>query len=208
MLRSLPYPANWTARLTLALGLVVLIAPPAPAENPKIAPSRSVTVLERVSGAGVRQEFTVAAIRDLVAKGRLKEHDSGPVIIYGEHSGDQGVWHFKGVRALDLITLATGYEEKASHPLYAKRKGLYVAAYASDAYPAVLSWSELLFTPTGALALVAYEWALVKPAKGGGRAPFTGDLVLVVPTDTFAGAREVQALKSIEVRHVGDPAVK
>ncbi len=192
----------------LAIGLAVLIAPAVRAENPKIAPSPSVTVLDRVSDAGVRREYTAAALRDLVAKGQLKGQDSGPVIIYGEHSGDQGVWQFKGVRVLDLITLTTSYEEKANHPLFAKRKGLYVAAYASDAYPAVLSWSELLFTPTGALALVAYDWTLIKAANAGKRAPFIGDLVLVVPTDTFTGAREVQALKSIEVRHVGDPAVK
>jgi hypothetical protein len=64
------------------------------------------------------------------------------------------------------------------------------------------------FTPTGALALVAYEWTLAKAANGGARQPFVGDLVLVVPTDSFTGAREIQALKSLELRHVGDPVVK
>jgi hypothetical protein len=205
---DLPYRLRPMACLILPLGVALLIAQPAAAENPKIAVSHSVTVLEKVSDAGTRKEFTVTAIRDLVAKGRLREQDSGPVIIYGEHSGDQGVWQFKGVRLIDLIKFATGYEETGSHALYAKRKGLYVAAYASDAYPAVLSWAELLFTPTGTLALVAYEWKLVKPANAGERAPFVGDTVLVVPSDSFSGAREAQALKSIEVRHVGDPAVK
>jgi hypothetical protein len=194
--------------VVVAIVAAASLPPAAFAENPKIAVSRTVTVFEKVTDAGTRKEFTVAALRDLVSKGRLREVDSGPVIIYGEHSGDQGVWQFKGVRVLDLVRLATGYEESMDSALYKKRKGLYVAAYASDAYPAVLSWAELLFTPAGTLSIVAYEWKLVKPANAGERAPFTGEMVLVVPTDSFSGAREVQALKSIELRHVGDPAVK
>jgi hypothetical protein len=198
----------WRPSRLLSLLAVALVSLPAAAENPKIAVSRRVTVLETVSDARARRDVTAADLKALVAKGQLREFDSGPVIIYGEHSGDQGVWQFKGVRLIDLVRLATGYEEKAGNVLYMKRKGLYVAAYASDAYPGVFSWAELLFTPTGSLALVAYDWKLVKAANAGGRAPFIGDLVLVVPTDTFSGAREVQALKSIELRSVGDPAVK
>ena len=77
---------------------------------------------------------------------------------------------------LDLVKLAMGYEEKMDNALYKKRKGLYLAAYASDGYSGVLSWSELLFTPTGALTLVAYDWKLVKAANAGERPPFVGRL--------------------------------
>jgi hypothetical protein len=194
--------------LLLSAGLAVVATSPARAENPRIAASPKVTVVESVTGQGTRKEFTAASLREMAAKGRLREVESGPVIVYGEHSGDQGVWRFKGVRLVDLVRLATGYEESAANALYRKRKGLYLAAYASDGYDGAISWSELLFTPTGALALVAYEWTLAKAANAGARQPFVGDLVLVVPTDTFTGAREIQALKSLELRHVGDSVVK
>jgi hypothetical protein len=196
------------APIALAALATIVLSLPVSAENPKIAPSKTLTVVEKVSEKGARKELTAAGLRELVAKGQLREYDSGPVIIYGEHSGDQGVWQFKGVRLIDLVKLATGYKEEMGNALYMKRKGLYVVAYASDAYPGVFSWAELLFTPTGSLALVAYEWKLVKSANAGDRAPFIGDMTMVVPTDTFTGAREVQALKSIELREVGDPAVK
>ena len=178
------------------------------AENPKIAPSRTLTVVDSVTGKHAKADYTAASLREMVAKGQLREFDSGPVIIYGEHSGDQGVWQFKGVRLVDLVKLSTGYQEQMGNPLYVKRKGLYVVAYASDAYPGVFSWAELLFNPTGSLTLVAYEWKSLKAPNAGARAPFIGDMVLVTPTDTFSGAREIQALKSIELREVGDPAVK
>jgi hypothetical protein len=58
-----------------------------------------------------------------VAKGQLKEFETGPVIIYGEHSGDQGVWAFKGVRVLDLVRLAVGYEEKMDHACTGSGRG-------------------------------------------------------------------------------------
>jgi hypothetical protein len=186
--------------------LAAMSALPLLAENPNIPASPTLTIRDTVSADSPKRDFTAASLRELVAKGQLKEVDSGPVIIYGEHTGDQGVWQFKGVRVLDLVKLATGYQESMDNPLYRKHKGLYLAAYASDGYGAVLSWSELLFNPTGSLALVAYDWKLVKAANAGARPPFTGDMVLVVPTDSFSGSREVQALKSIEVRSIGDPA--
>lgn len=201
--------AGFSLRVALAMLVGILAAgSPAAAENPKIAPSPKVTVAESASGQNVTRDFTPAALRELVAKGQLKEFESGPVIVYGEHSGDQGVWRFKGVRVVDLVKLATGYQEHASNALYRRRKGLFLAAYASDGYDGVLSWSELLFSPAGPMALVAYEWTLVKAANTGPRAPFIGSLVLVVPTDSFTGAREIQALKSLELRHVGSPAIK
>jgi hypothetical protein len=46
----------------------------------------------------------------------------------------------------------------------------------------------------------------VKGANAGGRPPFIGDMILVVPTDSFSGAREVQALKTIELRIIGEPS--
>jgi hypothetical protein len=52
--------------------------------------------------------------------------------------------------------------------------------------------------------VVAYDWKLVKAPNAGARPPFIGDLVLVVPTDSYSGAREIQALKQLELRHIGD----
>jgi hypothetical protein len=127
------------------------------AENPKIPVNPTLSVPDRTAAEGVKKEFTAANLRELVVKGQLKEFDSGPAIINGENSGDQGVWQFKGVRVLDLVRLATGYQEKMANVLYKKRKGLYLAVYAADGYSGVLSWSELLLDPTGSMALVAYD---------------------------------------------------
>lgn len=187
---------------SLFLALAVL---PLRAEPPKIPASPTLTVADRTTSDGAKRDFTAAGLKDLVAKGQLREFDSGPVIIYGEHSGDQGVWLFRGVRLLDLAKLATGYQERMDHPLYKQRKGLYLAAYGADGYSGVFSWAELLFTPTGALALVAYDWKPVKAPNAGGRPAFVGDLVLVAPTDTFSGAREIQALRFLELRAIGGP---
>jgi len=192
-------------RLMAPFVVLAVCALPGMAENPKLSANPTLTILEKVTPAAAKKDFTAVALKELVAKGQLKEFETGPVIIYGEHAGDQGVWAFKGVRALDLAKLAVGYEEKMDNLLYKKRKGLYLAAYASDGYHGVLSWSELLFSPTGAMALVAYEWKLVKAANAGDRPPFAGDMLLVVPTDSFSGAREIQSLKVIELRHIGEP---
>ena len=186
--------------------LAIALAVPVLAENPKIPANPTLTVMDKVSAESPKKDFTAASLKELVAKGQLREYDSGPVIIYGEHSGDQGVWQFKGVRVLDLVKLATGYQDKMDNALYKKRKGLYLAAYAADGYSGVLSWAELLFNPTGSLALVAYDWKLVKAANAGERPPFVGDMVMVVPTDTFSGAREIQSLKTIELRTIGEPS--
>jgi hypothetical protein len=194
------------SRLLLPFLTVALSAPLIWAENPKIPSNPTLTVADRTVADGLKKDFTAVDLKDLVGKGQLREYDSGPVIIYGEHSGDQGVWQFKGVRLLELVKLATGYQDKMDNALYKKRKGLYLAAYAADGYSGVFSWAELLFTPTGALTLVAYDWKRVKAANAGERPPFVGDLVLVAPTDTFSGAREIQALKIIELRTIGEPS--
>ena len=195
--------SSWKRAMTPLLVLATFTIP-GTAENPKITAQPTLTILEKVAPTGPKKEFTAASLRELVAKGQLKEVETGPVIIYGEHSGDQGVWAFKGVRVLDLVKLAVGYEEKMDNALYKKRKGLYLAAYASDGYNGVLSWSELLFNPTGILSVVAYDWKPIKAANAGARPPFIGDMVLVVPTDSYSGAREIQSLKQIELRYIGD----
>ncbi len=192
--------------LVVVVSLAVLPAPPAPAEGPRIPVSPTLTVVDRVSPAAPRRDFTVASLRELVAGGQLAEVDSGPVVVYGEHTGDHGVWRFKGVRVLDLVKLATGYRQQMDNPLHRQHKGLYLAAYASDGYAAVLSWSELALGPAGAQALVAWDWQLVKAPNAGAQPPFTGATMLVVPTDSFTGTRAVQALTTVELRSIGEPS--
>ncbi|MGI6035466.1 MAG: hypothetical protein ACOYCE_06675 [Limnochordia bacterium] len=167
----------------------------------------SVTIVDLVAKNGPVQDFTPAALRELVDSDLVPGVHVKNVIVYGEHTGDRGVWDFTGVRLVDLIKYATGYEETMDNPLYAKRKGLYLACYAADGYSGILSWSELQFTPTGFQAMIAYKWEMAKAPNAGDIPNWAGDLILIVPTDTFTGAREIQALKTIELRHIGPPSL-
>lgn len=195
---------SWLGLTAVFLLLSVLGAPALAAENP-IPASPGVTIVDRVVAGSRLQKFTPQDLKDLVAKGVVREVVAERVIVYGENEGDRGVWTFRGVRLADLVKYATGYEEKKGNPLYGKRKGLYLACYATDGYSGVVSWPELQLSPTGAQAMVAYDWQMVKAPNAGDNPSWQGKLMLVVPTDSFTGARLIQALKTIEVRHVGEP---
>jgi hypothetical protein len=192
--------------LAIILVVMCMCLSAALAADKEIATSSSVIIVDMVAKGGPVAEFTTAELRELVESGTVPGVLAKNVIVYGEHAGDRGVWDFTGIRLVDLVKYATGYEAVKGNRLYGQRKGLYLACYATDGYSGVLSWSELEFTPTGTQAMIAYNWEMVMAPNAGDIPDWTGELILIVPTDTFTGAREIQALKTIELRHVGPPS--
>jgi hypothetical protein len=66
----------------------------------------SIAILDLAVNNGPVGEFTPAALRELVDRGLVPEVQANNVIIYGEHTGDRGVWNFTGARLVETDTFA------------------------------------------------------------------------------------------------------
>jgi hypothetical protein len=172
-----------------------------------VDPSQTVTISDQTGGSAKAYSFSAQQLKDLVKQGSLSETTVRPVIVYGEMSGDFGIWSFTGISLRDFVKYATGYKESMDNQLYKLRKQLFLACYAGDGYSGVISWPELVLSSAGSSAIVAYSWEMLKGPKAGGEPKWTGDLILLMPSDVFTGSREIQALKSIELRSIGNSAL-